>query len=62
MGDAIAGAHAGGEQRLSQAARAIVELGVRQRARAAANRDDVWTIRRMFAHDVRDPKFLQNLH
>ena len=62
VSDAIPGVHAGGEQRLRQAARAIVELGVGQRTSAAADRDHVRTVRRVFAHDVGDPQFIQNLH
>ena len=60
--DPISGADAGREQRLAQPVRAFVELGVGERARAAAKGHDVPTIQRVLPHDVRHPEMLKNLH
>jgi len=62
VGNAIPGPHAGREQRLSEPVRALVELAVGQRPRAAPHRDDVRSTRRVLAHDVGDPKLFENLH
>ena len=60
--NAVPGPHACREQRLSQAVRAVIKLGVGHRSRAASHRDDVRSTRRVLAHDVGHPKILENLH
>ena len=62
MRDPISGADAGGQQRLSESARPLVQLRVRQRAVAAADRHDVGPTRPVLADDLGDSNLIQQLH
>jgi hypothetical protein len=54
--DACSRAGAGGKHRLCQSIRPLVELGIGERTLGVAKRDDVGSLRRVDAHDVRDPE------
>ena len=54
-------ARAGGQKRLGQPVRALVELRVGERAIAMSDRDGVRTRRSVLADDVRDPELVEQL-